>query len=400
MNDMNESPSEAPPGSAPPHPDAGPAKRLRRDPNGSVGGVSSGIANYLDVDPTIVKLAVFALMFLSGGTLFLAYLAAWILVPTSTDPDPRQFAITNKTGPIILGTIVLVAAMSTWFAEGGPGGSLVLPTLLVGGGVFLLSQRENATLNPPADPRTQGFSQTPGSPTTSVPAPPIAGSEPSTYNWAVPRLDAESPPPTPPHAEPAVPRPPVAAVTLAAAAVVIGVLAVVGQFPGVDMGARAYFGAATAVIGIGLIVSSVIGRAWRLIPLGFIAASLAFVGPIADGASEGGFGPKEIVVTTEAELLPSYSVGGGYVELDMRQLRITEDRTVVIEVGGGYSEILVPSGTNLRIEADSNFGYVNVFGREVAGVDNSYRSNSTSDEDGPTLTIKANTEFGYVEVTR
>ncbi len=46
-----------------------------------VAGVCSGIADYLRLDPTVVRLLVVVAAIFSGGALALAYLAAWILMP-------------------------------------------------------------------------------------------------------------------------------------------------------------------------------------------------------------------------------------------------------------------------------------------------------------------------------
>ncbi len=56
--------------------------RLYRDQNDKfIGGVCSGIANYLDVDPTIVRI-LFAILFFATGVGFLAYIILWIVLPS------------------------------------------------------------------------------------------------------------------------------------------------------------------------------------------------------------------------------------------------------------------------------------------------------------------------------
>ncbi|MCX6207526.1 MAG: PspC domain-containing protein [Bacteroidetes bacterium] len=60
----------------------GPRGRLyRNDTDKLLGGVCSGIANYLRVDPTIVRL-VFALMVFGAGTGVLLYILLWIILPS------------------------------------------------------------------------------------------------------------------------------------------------------------------------------------------------------------------------------------------------------------------------------------------------------------------------------
>jgi phage shock protein PspC (stress-responsive transcriptional regulator) len=46
-----------------------------------VAGVCSGVADYLGVDPTIVRLAVVVGTVLGFGTLLVAYGLAWLLMP-------------------------------------------------------------------------------------------------------------------------------------------------------------------------------------------------------------------------------------------------------------------------------------------------------------------------------
>ena len=63
-------------------PDTTTSRRLvRRTDDRMVAGVCSGVADYLGVDPTIVRLAAVVGTVLGFGTLLLAYLVAWVLMP-------------------------------------------------------------------------------------------------------------------------------------------------------------------------------------------------------------------------------------------------------------------------------------------------------------------------------
>lgn len=56
-------------------------KRLYRSAKDRIlGGVCGGIAEYLNVDPTIIRL-LWVLFILGFGTGILAYLIAWIIIP-------------------------------------------------------------------------------------------------------------------------------------------------------------------------------------------------------------------------------------------------------------------------------------------------------------------------------
>jgi phage shock protein C len=58
-----------------------PAKRLMRSSRDKkIAGVCAGLADYFDIDPTIVRV-VWLLAILFGGTGFLAYVILWIVLP-------------------------------------------------------------------------------------------------------------------------------------------------------------------------------------------------------------------------------------------------------------------------------------------------------------------------------
>jgi phage shock protein PspC (stress-responsive transcriptional regulator) len=60
-----------------------PKRLYRRSAGGRVAGVCAGIADYLDSDVTLIRLAWMVLSIVPGGLVggLLAYLAAWIIVP-------------------------------------------------------------------------------------------------------------------------------------------------------------------------------------------------------------------------------------------------------------------------------------------------------------------------------
>ena len=57
-------------------------KRLtRRSNDRMIAGVCSGVADYLGLDPTLVRLLTVVAAVFSGGAVAVAYIAAWILMP-------------------------------------------------------------------------------------------------------------------------------------------------------------------------------------------------------------------------------------------------------------------------------------------------------------------------------
>ena len=55
-------------------------KRLTRPDDKMIGGVCAGLAEYLDIDPTIVRI-VWVLMVLFAGFGILLYVILWLIMP-------------------------------------------------------------------------------------------------------------------------------------------------------------------------------------------------------------------------------------------------------------------------------------------------------------------------------
>jgi len=77
-----QQPSQLPPTEQPgPGPAPAGEQRLHRAGRGRMlAGVAAGVADYFDVDPTIVRIGFVALAFL-GGLAVPLYLAGWLLIP-------------------------------------------------------------------------------------------------------------------------------------------------------------------------------------------------------------------------------------------------------------------------------------------------------------------------------
>ena len=72
------------------------AKRLYRasEEKSMIGGVCAGIAEYFDIDPTLVRLA-FLFIVLARGAGLLAYIIAWVVIPQK--PAHIEEESTNKS---------------------------------------------------------------------------------------------------------------------------------------------------------------------------------------------------------------------------------------------------------------------------------------------------------------
>lgn len=143
MTDQPDTPdvvgTEPPPPPPPPQPAP---RRLVRNPYSRLGGVASGVATYYGVDVSIVRI-LFLLLAFGTGFGFLVYLLAWIIIPRADHwppggATPRPFrSLTRRDLGLGLAGIGLVVALAI---GGGATGSILIPLVLVGGGVWLLIQ--------------------------------------------------------------------------------------------------------------------------------------------------------------------------------------------------------------------------------------------------------------------
>lgn len=450
---------------AEPAPSVSPPRRLRRHRPAKIGGVAAGVARYLGVDPLFARIA-FVILTIGGPGLFV-YLAAWLLVPDDTDPDPRPIALTSNITAMVFGFIVLSLGAAD-VLSGLTDERLIVPAALVAVGIFLLNQRE--TPSNPADgvafaspgptaswpPSATGFTPPPdghhqpatagngpgdgesvdaasgstGSDASATVAGPLAASEDATaqldlgnpspdepgpvaprpsfdggpppwdddpvgHAWAIPKL-----PETDVEAGPDGAGRAVTALSLALAAVAAGVFLVLANVAGLAVSAALVLGTFLAILGLGIVAGSFVGRTPILWLLALPTLALLAVSPLVDAAAAGGVGTRTIRVTSNAELESSYAIGMGELILDLSDLEMTEDRTIDVDVGAGYAEIRVPADLDVRVEATSRAGYVEVFDAVDEGVGNSVdqRQESTV-ADGPVLTLDVGVTFGYVEVS-
>src|SRR5215210_1079306 len=81
----------------------GPRKLTRSSSDKVLGGVAGGLGRYFDIDPIIFRIG-FVVLTLAGGAGFLAYVAAWGLVPadTASGESPSRNRLLIYSGAAIL----------------------------------------------------------------------------------------------------------------------------------------------------------------------------------------------------------------------------------------------------------------------------------------------------------
>ena len=70
-----------------------PTRLYRSTTDRKVAGVCGGIAEYFDLDPTIVRLVYFIALVLPGGIGVLPYIVLWVVLPEGSGGAPPRSAI-------------------------------------------------------------------------------------------------------------------------------------------------------------------------------------------------------------------------------------------------------------------------------------------------------------------
>lgn len=67
-------------------------KLYRNTENGMLTGVAAGLSDYFGLDASLWRLAILALVVLTGGFFIFVYAAAWIIIPKKMKGEPYREA--------------------------------------------------------------------------------------------------------------------------------------------------------------------------------------------------------------------------------------------------------------------------------------------------------------------
>lgn len=371
--------------------------RLKEDRK--IAGVAAAIARRYAVDPTLVRVGFVVSLFYGVG--LLVYLAGILVLPRVDETGRRR---ETPVWAVVIGTLLGIGAVASAFS--GNLGTVI--GVVVAVGLLYALHRSRGQLRDPQRPvAVDGVTPTvePG----GAPTPPSwdpLGAAP--FAWDLPEPAA---PPEPPK-----PRSKVVPVTLGAAIVAAGIVALLGLLGLVPLGATAVLGTALAVIGAGLVVGAFLHRGRGLIiaavPLALVlvaAANGAGNGPWNDGdvRFDGDGAPGSAQTLGDASwapapgmVAPAYETAFGDVELDLRALAATPPGSPPVQTevssGAGDVTVLVPWGADVTATCESGGGTAECLGR-VGGPVTDLGPDGPG---GPRIQLQAVSGGGDVEVRR
>ena len=350
----------------------------RRATDRVIGGVAAGIADYLNIDPVLVR-AIFVGLVVFGGAGLVLYLGAWLLIPVEgRNESPLEQVLPRFGGLPSLLVILIAVAFLFWvvfpsvdggfYLDGWAVGILVLVVV----GIYLLRRGGGSESHAAAVPPT---AVAPTASQTVTPTP-----QPST---AEPR--------------PAEPRSPLGWYITAATLIVIGVAAILDRATTMALLPGQYFGLALTVIGGGLVIGSWWGRARVLILPALLVLLIGLPAAFMTVPLEGGVGGPYYAPTSMDELDDEYQLAFGKLTLDLTQLPVsTEPVTVTATVGAGALHVIVPDNAQVHVDAavGAGFSYVMGDGQGGTDLDNHYEQGDL----GRLIVLDLSTGIGGIEV--
>ena len=369
------------------------AQELVRPLDGRVlAGVSMALANRYDIPLWVVR-TLFVLLTFAEGLGIALYAAGWFLIRSEDEAEiPAQRFLGGASKPkawvgiilifiaaaILLDAVTFVSSGVLWAA-----GLLLVGVLLYTGkleipvAVINRNDKEGVQQMTATEERVSGDSPagggTPPTPTPGAPAPNPAQSKPRSV---------------------------LGRLTVGLMILSVGVLAVLDNIDTLAIQAepRHYMALAVTVLGLGLMVGSVWGRARWLILLGVIMVPTLLFSPAfeLDWTSENFNVEHEPHFFTDVQ--DRYSLDVGNMVIDLTELDWDGEIVVLnARIDAGNLEIIIPSGVGIEGVADVDVGRVSANGRESSGIGS---PSLTFNESGTlgTVVLDAHVDVGNIEI--
>ncbi|GGR78999.1 membrane protein [Streptomyces nojiriensis] len=415
---------------------------LRRSKRDKVlAGVCGGLGRYFDLDPVVFRI-VLGVLAVTGGVGLIFYGFAWLLLPLEGEEDSEAKKlltgrVEGATLAAVFAALVGCALFLSMLDNGGLAAFSVLVVLALGGASYW-SQRRRHTGPPeaqapdaagsapraahsPAPPETQA-PPTPGGPswwrdplvkdgTTG----PVGGTG---YLWgpddtADPVPTGRSPRSSPKApAAPARPRGGIGG-RVFVLALLAGIAGTAATWEGNPLGEALQTGLAAALVvfGLGLAVSSLLGRTG----FGTVVLAVCTAGLLAGAAvlpQEIGTDWREVEwrPAAVADVKPVYEAGTGLATLDLSRLDVPKGTTVAVgaSIEAGRLKVVLPREvTALADVTIRRVGDVQMPGDRADRIERAGAQNrketlapAAGTEAGGTIELHLGADFGQVEVAR
>ncbi|MEU2115355.1 PspC domain-containing protein [Streptomyces sp. NPDC016459] len=434
---------------APPTAEAVTATPLRRSRGSKVvGGVCGGLGRHFDLDPVIFRVAV-GVLTVPGGLGLIFYGFAWLLIPLAGEESEGRRLLTGRVSGVSLAAVLMALVGCGIFLSmlhsGSMLGSALLVSFAVGAAAVWSRRRQVGAVEPEGRVESAAAALVVAEAPPETKAPPLVefpswwkdpivkdgstGKVAVGYLWGPHgildddgRVGGEVPKPgsqwgpgpcAPGRPKPSVRRSPLSigglVYLLALVAAVVGTSMSWGTEP---LGTSLQTGlvAALAVFGLGLVVSSFLGRTGfgtifhTVLTAGLLALATALPDRISTEWVRSTWEPTSVTAVQ-----PRYEVGTGVGTLDLSRLPVPAGTTVTTaaEVGAGQLRVIVPENAVVKLHAEVGLGDLQLPGQPPNDIDIAPDRDETRTINPPAGTIPAGTldlslevGIGQVEVTR
>ncbi|WP_078945940.1 PspC domain-containing protein [Streptomyces exfoliatus] len=435
---------------APPPAEAVSAPPLRRSRGSKVvGGVCGGLGRYFDLDPVIFRVAV-GVLALPGGLGLIFYGFAWLLLPLAGEEENEgRRLLTGRVSGASLAALLMALVGCGIFLSMLHSGSMVGSALLVAFAVCAAAvwsrRRQAGAVEPEGRVESAAAALAVSEAPPETKAPPLVefpswwkdpivkdgstGKVAVGYLWGPHgvldedgRVNGEVPKPgsqwgpdpaTPGRPQPSIRRSPVSIGGLVQLlAVVAALLGTALTWETEPLGTSLQTGlvAALAVFGLGLVVSSFLGRTGfgTIFQTVVTAALLALATALPDRITTEWI--RETWAPTSVTAVQThYEVGTGVGTLDLSGLPVPAGTTVstAAGVGAGKLKVIVPKSAVVKLRAEVALGDVQLPGRPANDIDIAPDRDETHTLAPPagttpagTLDLSLEVGIGQVEVIR
>jgi phage shock protein PspC (stress-responsive transcriptional regulator) len=406
------------------------SRQLRRPfQDRAFAGVAAGLGRRFDVSPAWFRVA-FILLALFGGIGFLLYGLGWILIPDEGSDESIAegwvdgFDASNSAmviGVVLIGMASVILVSSLHLISG----KFVVAAVLLVLGVLLYrgdltrskepsdpegsTDPESSPADDDATPESSDGGDEEGGPLEPGDADAAALVAPGgTAAIAAPQT-APAAPARPPKPRPQKPRSILGQLTLAATLIAVGGLALLDAADVLYPDPVHYLAVTVGVIGGGLLVGTLFGRARWLIFIGLFLAPFLFVASVVSEWSFSGEAGERYIQVTSIEDLEranfSYDHSAGVLELDLRWFEPPAETSggaspisIDARVSAGELRIWLPQETGAVVTGSAGIGSVKLFGDESAGIGVSNTAETGGDASNLMFTVDARADFGSVVV--
>ncbi|MFE9736909.1 PspC domain-containing protein [Streptomyces sp. NPDC006477] len=434
---------------APPPSEAVTALPLRRSRGSKVvGGVCGGLGRHFDLDPVIFRVAV-GLLAVPGGLGLIFYGFAWLLIPLAGEESEGRRLLTGRVSGASLAAVLMALVGCGIFLSMLHSGSMLGSALMLSFAVCAAAvwsrRRQVGAVEPEGRVESAAAALAVAEAPPETKAPPLVefpswwkdpivkdgstGKVAVGYLWGPHgildedgRVGGEVPRPGsqwgPDPSAAGRPKPSVRTSPLSIGGLVY-LLAMVAAVVGTSaswethpLGTSLQIGlvAALAVFGLGLVVSSFLGRTGfgtiflTVITAGLLALATALPDRISTEWVRATWEP-----TTVTAVQPRYEVGTGIGTLDLSRLPVPAGTTVATaaEVGAGKLKVIVPKDAVVKLRAEVGLGDLQLPGQPADDIDIAPDRDETRTLTPPagttpagTLDLSLEVGIGQVEVTR